>query len=342
MAKDKGSQNGNNGTATEDDHDQDNGGDDEEDESPRGGSRRDSDYVSNFLDRRFRGNARAAVGQLLRDNREYRETFRNLRDEGSIQLAADNQLMARDIHDLEQENKRLRRQTEGATVLKGDQLTEYKAFKALGLAPDKLKERVDLAARYDQEKAATARKTDAAKAAKKLGWDPETFAEYIEAKGLTVVMKDVDVEKRGKGGRKVTVTRSVPHLRPSADDKAEPQKARRFVEKNHRGWLAALEREQDDEADQDDGDDRDRDEGGEDAALDEEDEFDDDGDQEEEEDDDRREPSRSRARERGSVRLPSMPRGARKRGNRTPDVVGDHIKNTFVTPSQRRAQKKDG
>lgn len=303
------------------------------------GGKRDESFVDRFIRYRHRGNARAAVQELLRDNRGYRESFRDLKRRGRISVTDDR--IRGIVEDLESENQGLREQIEGGIVLKGDDKTKWEAFKALNLPPDEVKKAIARRDELETKDARTERRKTINKAADKLEWDAEVLADLLESKGLVLVRKEI--EKQGGGTKKVWAIKK-------ADEKDDSKavSAQKYIEENHRTWLRALET---DPADEEEG--ALEDESGDERDTDEDDDSDDDdsGDDEYERPSRRRKTARAesengdrdrdRGRERRGVRVPAQRggKGPRARGmNSGSEVVKKTLGNTYEAPSKRREQ----
>lgn len=136
---------------------------------------------------------------------DFMESIKGLLPAGKEAEASNiNHALFRDNFKLREDKRGLRRELNTLKetadkvghVLKDEEMEEFSAFRAFGLAPDQISQVLQ---EYDTM-SATATARDAAEV---VGWKPSVLKDLIESKGLVIEMKEVEV-----GGQKV----QMPHV----------------------------------------------------------------------------------------------------------------------------------
>lgn len=136
---------------------------------------------------------------------EFMESIKGLLPVGKETEAANiNHALFRDNYKLREEKRGLRQElatmkeasSKAGVTLDDDEATEFQAFRAFGLTPDQISSVL-------QEYDTMSTMSSARDAAEAIGWKPNVLKELIESKGLTIEMKEVDVN-----GTKV----AMPHV----------------------------------------------------------------------------------------------------------------------------------
>lgn len=123
----------------------------------------------------------------------------------------------------------------GAVVLVGDDVKAWEGYKALNLAPDKVKERLTNEERLVAETTRAQVGTLAQQAAQSYGWNADALGELIADKAITLEMRDATVSVNGK-----QEVRKMPFARKTSDTTAPLVPLSEYVERNHKIYVPAL------------------------------------------------------------------------------------------------------
>jgi hypothetical protein len=125
----------------------------------------------------------------------------------------------------------------GAVVLVGADVEAWNGYRALGLAPDKAKERLELATRLETANRQQQVGTVAEQSAAALGWGgAAVLGELVTDKGLELELRDTIVTD-GKGKQE---TRKMPYARKAGEANAPFVPLSDYVTQKHPGYLPAL------------------------------------------------------------------------------------------------------
>lgn len=160
------------------------------------------------------GDSSAVIQTLLTENFKLREDKRNLKSElGQLREGAPG---------------------DDAVILTGDDATAWNSFKELGKTVEEIQTGLAKSEELQGELDKRDRSALIAKAARDVGYNPNVLTELVEAKGLTVVMKDVEVEK--EDGSKSTEKK--PFIQ--AGEKEDPVELTSYTESNFKDFMPAL------------------------------------------------------------------------------------------------------
>lgn len=176
------------------------------------GTDRIIDAMNSLLDKKG-GDSEGVIKLLLTENFKLRDDKRSLKSEIS----------------------ELRGKTPGedAIILVGDDVDAWNSFKDLGEFKD-VKNKLDKVEELQGELDKRDRSALIGGAAEVVGYNPRVLTELVEAKGLTVEMKDVEVE--GEDGSKKTEKK--PFIR--VGEKADPVELTSYAKSNFSDFLPAL------------------------------------------------------------------------------------------------------
>jgi hypothetical protein len=123
---------------------------------------------------------------------------------------------------------------EGTVILTGDDATEWNSFKELGKKVEEVKTGLAKSEELQGELNKRDRSALIANAAKEAGYNSSVLTELVEARGLTVEMKDIEV--KAEDGTKKTEKR--PFIK--AGEKSDPVELSSYAESNFKNFMPAL------------------------------------------------------------------------------------------------------
>lgn len=149
---------------------------------------------------------------LERDNKKYRDRLKEARDELAKAKPAD-----------------------GTVVLTAEEAKRWEALQKIEGDPADIAKRLERGAQAETELTEFRSRELDREAAEAVGYKATVLSDLRKTKGLAMEMRDAVVEEKGK-----KVTKKLPHVRPSADEKAQWTPLREYAETQLKDYLPAL------------------------------------------------------------------------------------------------------